>query len=198
MHLTTQTMPMATELGVYLGSVSPSFFPTPWGIGKRRPSKFPKSLHFTRNGIVQTNPPVQQVPKANISQLAPLHNQPKELLRIKATWPFDFFPNELVIYTDRIIYHERFFVFDNASTTISITNIVFCEIINSMLFAQLILQDKFGDRIAIKWLHKTDAHKVKELIDHMMMQERPTQTSDDDTLLATQLKRILEMLGKDN
>lgn len=99
-------------------------------------------------------------------------NTSATLLNIKAVWPFDFFPSELIVEEQRIILNYRTFFFTSEIVTILISDIAFCEISRSLFFASINIQNSFGIDNTIKWLKNADAMKAKELIDGLQIKTK--------------------------
>lgn len=145
--------------------------------------------------IEDPNDPIILIRDGNHVRAQPASETSTELLRIKATWPFDFFPSELIVEEKKVIVNNRMFFWDNTVTTIVVYNIAFTEITNSLFFASLTLHDNFGViNPSINWLKRKDAVMAKELIDGLIMKEKAKiEVQEFDTAKRV---RILRQLGE--
>ncbi len=103
----------------------------------------------------------------------PAHEASRELMRLTAVWPFDFFPNELIIEEKRLIVNERIFFWSNNVTTMMINDIASANLSTSLLFASFQFVDTYGNKTTlIKWLKIREATKAKELIDGLIFKSK--------------------------
>ena len=97
----------------------------------------------------------------------------KELLRAKGKWPFDLFPDELIIEEKRIVIKRNIFPFFSTTTTLPISRLTLFEWNKSILFSSVFIKGAYTDNIeiTISWLSHRDAKKAKELIDGLSMKQ---------------------------
>lgn len=97
----------------------------------------------------------------------------KELLRAKGIWPFDLFPDELIIEEKRIVIKRNIFPFFSTTTTLPISRLTLFEWNKSILFSSVYIKGAYTDNIeiTISWLSHKDAKKAKELIDGLSMKQ---------------------------
>lgn len=114
------------------------------------------------------------VKSGNVKEMQTAGNVSTELMRIKAVWPFDFFPSELIIEEHRLVINQRTFFLNNIIDTIPISAILNFEVSNSPFFSTIYLKGgEMGSiEITIKWFNTSDARKAKEVVDGLYMREK--------------------------
>jgi len=88
------------------------------------------------------------------------------LLIIKSVFPFDFFPDKLIIDENKLSIYSREFFFTDDVRCFCYKDIQFVEIFSSLFFASLQIKI-FGfpnDDIKITFLKRNDAYKARRLI----------------------------------
>lgn len=110
----------------------------------------------------------------NTKQAQTLREVKNEVLRIKAVWPFDFFPDELIIEEKRIVVNRRHFFLFNTIDTIPISNIFVFEVTHALFFSSIYIKGgEFGGiEVEIKWLKLKDAKRAKQIVDGLYMREK--------------------------
>ena len=97
----------------------------------------------------------------------------KEIFRVKSVFPFDFFPDELIIEEARIIFRKRFGPFTKRVYSMLIKDISQSRLTTSLLFGRIMIQDIFGENeITIDYLRKKKAYLVKGILDRLQARER--------------------------
>lgn len=88
------------------------------------------------------------------------------LYRIKSTFPFDFFPDELVIDISKISLISRIFILSHQIRITNIANILDSTIITGPIFATLQIAERVPNQppIIIHYLIKKHALKANQLI----------------------------------
>lgn len=100
----------------------------------------------------------------------------KELFRAKGIWPFDLFPDELIIEEKRIIIKRNIFPFFSTTTTLPVSRLTLFEWNKSIFFSSVFIRGAYTDNIEItmSWLSHDDAQKAKELIDGLSLKQNET------------------------
>lgn len=94
-----------------------------------------------------------------------------QLFRIKGFWPFDLFPDELILEEKRIILKRNYFPWFSHITTIPIDRVALFEVSHSWFFSALYIQGGWWgvgsryDTITMRWLRHADAQKAKDIVD---------------------------------
>lgn len=118
------------------------------------------------------------------------------LLKISAVFPFDLFPDELIIDECKvsIVFREFFFSADIHSINIEMIRDVDVE--TGPFFAKLqIVPDGFpGHPLVVRYLKKGDAYKARSIIQGLMVAKR--NDIDLAKIDETDLVNKLELLGK--
>lgn len=88
------------------------------------------------------------------------------LYKAKAVFPFDFFPNEIIIDMAKVTVIDRSFFLSGGVKSIYLRDIVDVEIEAGPLFSKLIIIDQYftETKIGIRYLKKSEALKCRELI----------------------------------
>jgi|GEM_PF-6805762 len=97
----------------------------------------------------------------------------KEIFRVKSVFPFDFFPDELVVEEARIVFRKRLGPFTKRVYSMLIKDISQSRLTTSLLFGRIMIQDIFGENeITIDYLWKKKAYLVKGILDRLQARER--------------------------
>jgi hypothetical protein len=95
----------------------------------------------------------------------------KELFRLKAVWPFDFFPNELLIREKSVSVIQRYFIVSNIET-ILVKDIGLVTINDGLILAALIISYKAPhEDLQISKLPRSKAYQAKALLNKLMIAE---------------------------
>lgn len=128
---------------------------------------------------------------SSVKEVRPLSEASKELLRISSFWPFDLFPDEVIIEEKRVIINQRDFFLAHNVRTFLVNEITICQVNRAILFSSLTIND-----ITISWLKAEDAQKAKQLIDGLYMREKGViEVKEEDPLTQAD---ILEKVGEVN
>lgn len=100
-----------------------------------------------------------------------LNSENEHLIHIKAVWPFDFFPNEIVVDKTRVTIIQKMFFWTRHVTTLLIQDILNVEVSYSFIFGRLEIADKYysQDPIMINHLWTNDAKRVASIIQGMVL-----------------------------
>lgn len=124
-----------------------------------------------------------------------LIKQNRVLLTIRAVFPFDLFPDVLIIDENKVNVYIHDFFFNKDVRSFSYKDIQFVEIVTSVIFASLQIK-VFGfpnDNIIINYLKKDDARRARRMIQGLM---DGTKGNVDFSQLSTQdLTTQSELLG---
>lgn len=121
------------------------------------------------------------------------------LLNIESVWPFEFFPNRLIIDEEDITIVEKRFFFMGWTETIPASEIQDVRMYMGPFLASLSIQKKppVIKQIEINNLWKKDALRAKELIDGLILENRDLIKIPEKTPLLAK-KRIIEQAGKND
>ena len=88
------------------------------------------------------------------------------LLRVRAFFPFDFFPDEVIVDTNRVNVIKRNFFLSERVHGIPVANILDVFVEHGPIFAALKIVDSgfIENEIEVNYLRKEDAEKARELI----------------------------------
>lgn len=117
--------------------------------------------------------PMVMVKKFLDKTVLPASEVSPELFRAKGTWPFDLFPDELIIEVKRIVIKRNYFPFVSTVSTIPINNLLVFELTHSLFFSSLYIREAYGDNLntTFCWLSHKDAQKAKDLVDGLRLKE---------------------------
>lgn len=107
-----------------------------------------------------------------------------ELLRLKAIFPFDFFPNELIIRKKTVSMIKRGFL-TSYTETMLVQDIGLVSVFQTVLFASLKISYKAPSAdVIINTIPKQQAVKAKEVLDQLMVIKNDNQETDDVSILS--------------
>jgi hypothetical protein len=115
--------------------------------------------------------PIVKLTKPPVQQTVPLSQASRELYRIRGTWPFDFYPDTLIIEELRIVVHLNYFPFQTVIHTIPIHDIFTVTLSSSWPFASLgfMLGMAGGTTFQLNYLKRREARRAKEIMDGLMI-----------------------------
>lgn len=144
---------------------------------------------------VQNEEPLVLMKKFAEKKILPVSEASRELFRARGAWPFDFFPDELVIEEKRIIVKRNMFPFFSTVSTIPINNLLIFELTNSIFFSSVFIKGAYGDNLATTfcWLTHKDAQKAKEIVDGLRLKESESLEVMEDN--KKRLIMALQILG---
>src|SRR3989344_1281373 len=94
-----------------------------------------------------------------------------ELFRARGIWPFDFYPDELIIEEKRIIIKRCDFPFTTTEYTIPIERLTQFTPTHSLIFSSIYITGWQIDT-TFQWLAREEAEHAKELVDGLLLKER--------------------------
>ncbi len=120
-----------------------------------------------------------------------------ELVRIKGTWPFDLFPDTMIIEEKRIVIKRNNLLF-STTITMPMSRLTIFEVTHSILFSSIHITGYTGYWIEadMQWLSYKDAQKVKDIVDGIRLKDSESieiLQHDKKTLIKT-----FETLGQTN
>lgn len=125
-----------------------------------------------------------------------VHNGTKHLFEIKTVWPFDFFPDRLVIDPLKISYVHREFFFEEETKCILIENMGHILVSSGPIFSTLTIVDIIfsPNTILMKPVFKQEAIKAQNILHGLLVSKR----EHIDTTKVSTLDGIsaLEQLGR--
>ena len=161
------------------------------------------STIFTRH---TNEPQPNRVSDASVGDLQK-HNAMKDLdklvndskrviLDIKAVFPFNFFPDEVVADESKVSIHSNSFFSTKEVRSIEYKEIFNVTIRQGVLFAALEIADRFfsNEPIVVPYLWKKDAIAARRIIQGMMIVK--SENIDTHTLPIPDLIRRLERIGQ--
>lgn len=116
------------------------------------------------------------------------------LLKAKTVWPFDFFPDELTIDTNKvnIVFREFFYSEDIHCVMISLIKDIDLE--TSFFFGTLkIVPDGYpGKAIVVRYLKRSDAEKARRIILGLMVagREKVDTTKIDSSVVGNKVEEL--------
>ncbi len=130
----------------------------------------------------QGTSPSTPVPHDPIATQKELDEKDGELLRIKSVFPFDFFPDELIIGKKTVSVIKRQFLNSNTETFL-VKDIGLVSINTAILFSHIRISYKAPyEDIVIGTLWKTEAKNIKALLDKLMLIKNEDVDVDEEDL----------------
>lgn len=119
-----------------------------------------------------------------------------QLIKISAFWPFDFFPNQIVVDINKIDIVFKEFFYSERVHTILIKNVIDVMVDYSLFFASIeIVVEGFQENLVnIHYLKKKEAIKVKRIISGLVVANK--QGIDLAKIDIKDLAEKLEEIGK--
>jgi len=117
-----------------------------------------------------------------------------EIFSVKAVFPFDLFPDQIIIEVNKVTFVHKYLLSKNSFTAL-IENILTVDIARGPVFASVMIEIKGFDQGSqvIKFLWPKDAQKVKTLIMGLVDAKR---TKIDLSVLTTkEIRERLERIG---
>lgn len=104
--------------------------------------------------------------------------QKSHLVDIKSVFPFDFFPDRLLVNQRQVSVIKMVFWASYYSTTIPIENIQQVTVETNPFFGSLIISEKWAPtkRIKINYLKKNEAYDAKKIIQELMVMYQNAQS----------------------
>ena len=118
------------------------------------------------------------------------------LLDIKAVFPFNFFPDEVILDETKASIHTNFFFYSKEVRSIEYEDIYNVFIQQGLFFAKLEIVDRFfsQQRICVEYLKKAEAIRARRLIQGMMIVKKDN--IDLSKLSVEEVVAKLDRIGK--
>lgn len=118
--------------------------------------------------------------------------QEQVLYRLSAVWPFDLFPDELIIRENSVSVRRRFLLYSYLET-LPIRDIGRTVLVNAVFFACLIIMGKTPlHELHIKNLPKRSARRAKIAIDELLLKQGTSSQAVKDAVSGPQTEEELE------
>lgn len=118
----------------------------------------------------------------------------KPLLKVRAVWPFDFFPDEIIVDTEKVDIVSRTFFWSKQVKCVMLKNIFDVIVETSLLFATIRIIDKnyVEQESSIGFLWKNEAMRAKNIIQGLVtaVAEGIDLTKCDKNDLVEKMKKI--------
>lgn len=103
--------------------------------------------------------------------VVPVTEVSKELLRTKGTFPFDLYPDVLIIEEKRIVIKKNMFPFFSTTITLPISRLTLFEWNKSIFFSSIFIRGAYTDNleVTVSWLPHDEAQKAKEIVDGLSL-----------------------------
>lgn len=124
-----------------------------------------------------------------------VHQSNDVLFKCKTVFPFDFFPDTLIVDKTKVNIINKIFFFSEAVHSIPIKNIKDVEVETNVFFATMnIIPDVYlGQTTCINYLPKSDALEARRIIQGLVLCKR--ENIDITSLDANEIKTMLENAG---
>lgn len=118
-----------------------------------------------------TQPTQQQVRQESQKFQTIIDAENTPIMHIKAVFPFDFFPNEVIIDKTKVTIIKKYFFWTRQVTTILISDVLNVTVNHGLLFGSLAIADRFfaQDPFSINYLWKQDAARAASVIQGMVL-----------------------------
>lgn len=139
--------------------------------------------------------PIATVSRASNNKLDMLARESaRVIVDVKAVFPFNFFPDEVILDETKVSVHISYFFWSKEVRSIEYKDIFNVAVQQGLFFAKLEIVDRFFTQspITINYLFKKDAHKIRRLIQGMMIAQKEQIDIHDMPLkeLVAKLERI--------
>lgn len=120
------------------------------------------------------------------------------LIKLSSIWPFDLFPKDIIVDTNKINIIYREFFFSERQRSILLKNVTDVFVDLDLWFASMKLIDRsYAENVlVIKYLPKADAIKARRIIQGLIVAVQ--NGIDLNTINSTELLSKIEELGKTN
>jgi|SRR3990167_8638677 len=118
------------------------------------------------------------------------------ILDIKAVFPFNFFPDELMVDETKVSIHTNFFFYNKQVRSIEYSDIFNVVIQEGLFFAKLEIVDRYFSEqsITIEYLKKKDAVLARRIIQGMIIAKK--KNIDLRSLPIHELMQKLDRIGQ--
>ena len=146
---------------------------------------------------------INEIPKRDLQQNKAARDLDKlvlgserVILDIKAVFPFNFFPDEVIADEAKVSVHTNYFFYTKEVRSIEYKEIFNVAIRQGIFFASLEIVDRFfsQDPLIVPYLWKKDAIRARRIIQGMMIAR--AEGIDTHTLPIADLVHKLDRIGK--
>lgn len=135
-----------------------------------------QSLFRPLKNIPSIIQPFQSTPKSNKnSKLDDLvAGSSRIILDIHSTFPFDFFPDDVILDETKVTIHSKYFFLTKEVRSVEYTDIFNVIVQQGIFFAKLELVDRFfaHQPIVVNYLQKKDAVLARRIIQGMIIAQK--------------------------
>lgn len=109
---------------------------------------------------------VRETQKATAQLDEMVKRSARVILKIKAVFPFNLFPDEVILDESKITIYSKMFFMSQQTVSIMYPDVFNVIVEDSVFFATLEIADRFFSRepIKIKYLKRGDAQKARKII----------------------------------
>ncbi len=136
---------------------------------------FQKAARFSTDKIRGMSRSKQKEEERRENKMAELVEESKDvILKVSGVFPFDFFPDELVIEKNKVNYINRYFFWSGKVRSVLIENIEDITIETSPFFASLEIEEvgHGQEKIALGYIWKEKAKVAREVIQGLIICKR--------------------------
>lgn len=148
----------------------------------------------TNNQVNVKDTSAYQKASSELNQLA--KESARVLLDIVAVFPFNFFPDEVIIDEAKVSIHTHYFFYTKQVRSIEYKDIFNVIVQQGIFFAKLELVDRFyaKESIDIEFLKKNDAIKARRIIQGMIIASK--EGIDTHAIPIDELMKTLDRIGQ--
>lgn len=124
------------------------------------------------------------------------HGSARIILDIKAVFPFNFFPDEIIVDESKVSIHVNYFFYSKEVRSMEFKDIFNVIIQQGLFFARLEIVDRFFtvQPVIIPYLWKKDAVRARRIIQGMILSKK--MNIDIHTIPIDELVRKLDRIGQ--
>lgn len=125
----------------------------------------PKGVVYDSKSETRIDPEETQ----KLSEIASVEGE--ALYTLKGVFPFDFFPNTVTVYRNKVSIVRKSFFIITQSTNIPIENINFVTVNAGFPFASLEISDRYFSEqpVVVTHLKRSEAHRAMQIIDGLRL-----------------------------
>lgn len=118
------------------------------------------------------------------------------ILDIKAIFPFNFFPDEIIVDETKVSIYKRFFLYSKEIRSLEYSDVFSVVVQHGPLFAHIVINDRYfaQDPIVVEFLRKKDAILLRRIILGLMIAKKEKILMH--TMPIHELRMKLEKIGK--
>lgn len=118
------------------------------------------------------------------------------IIDIKAVFPFNFFPDEVIVDETKVSIHTHYFFYTKEVRSVEYKDIFNVIVQQGVLFARLEIVDRYfsQDPVTVTFLKKKDAIRARRIIQGMII--ATNEGVDTQALPIDELMKKLDRIGK--